>query len=436
MTRTLASTLAGRVTGPVFLPGQNGFEEELTGFNLAVRHRPDVIVGAREAGDVAAAVEAAVAHGLPVAVQSAGHGFSVPATGGVLISTRRMTGVQVDPGTRTARVAAGARLGQVIAEAAPYGLAPLNGSAPHVGVVAYMLGGGLALLGRSHGWAADRVLALDVVTADGRARRVTPDSEPDLYWALVGGRDNVGVVTALEFGLVEVSRLYGGGLFFDARLAPGVLEAYREWTAGVPAEMNSSLALIPGPDGRLCHVRIAYTGPAEEGERLVEPLRRVGPRVLETLREMPYAECASIHDDPPTPMPWGADNAMLRELDEKAAGIILAHAGPEVIVELRHLGGALAAPPARPNAVGHRDAAFMLAVLTMDGRPAPAEVFRELEPWTLGRFLSFMGHGEAAGPELVRTAYPAAHHARLAAIKAVYDPGNVFRFNYNVAPAS
>jgi FAD/FMN-containing dehydrogenase len=268
--RTDFDSLAARCEGPVLLPGQEGYDEECTGFNLAARHRPEVIVGAAWADDVTAAVAFAVAHDLPVAVHNSGHGFSVPAEGGLLVTTRRMTTIRVDPAARSAYVEAGARFEQLVPEAARHGLAPLNGSAPHVGVVSYTLGGGLPLLGRSHGWAADRVLAMDVVTADGERRHVTPQAEPDLYWALLGGRDNFGIVTAMEFGLVPVARLYGGGLFYDAEQVPGLLEAYAGWATTMPDEMNSSVALIPFPDDpqvpqpmrgrRVWHVRIAFTG--------------------------------------------------------------------------------------------------------------------------------------------------------------------------------
>ncbi|MGW9176873.1 FAD-binding oxidoreductase [Streptomyces decoyicus] len=455
MERIDFDSLAARVEGHVLLPGQEGFDEERTGFNLAVRHRPEVVVGAVRAGDVAAAVLFATAHDLPVAVQSTGHGFSVAAEGGLLVTTRRMDGVRVDLETRSAYVAAGARFEQVIPEAARHGLAPLNGSAPHVGVVSYTLGGGLALLGRSHGWAADRVLAMDVVTADGRLRHVTPDSEPELYWALLGGRDNFGIVTGMEFSLVPVARLYGGGLFFDLEQAPGILEAYRQWTATVPEEMNSSVALIPFPDdpqvpapmrGRhVCHVRVAFTGSAEVGERLVDPLRQAGPRLLESLRDMPYEQSADIHDDPPVPMPWAADNALLADPDCDTVRTILKHTGPSTalpaIVELRHLGGALARRPEHPNAVGHRDARFMLAVLTPLTGDSPADanaflerMFKDLEPWTSGRFLNFMGHGDTADQERTRTAYTTDDHKRLTALKADYDPRNIFRLNYNIPP--
>ncbi|MEV6202700.1 FAD-binding protein [Streptomyces sp. NPDC051771] len=455
MERIDFDSLAARIEGPLLLPGQEGFDEERAGFNLAVRHRPEVIVGAARTEDVTAAVAFAGAHDLPVAVQNTGHGFSVPAERGLLITTRRMDAVHVDPRTRRAYVGAGARFDRVIPEAARHGLAPLNGSAPHVGVVPYTLGGGLALLGRSHGWAADRVLAMDVVTADGRLRHVTPDSEPELYGALLGARDNFGIVTGMEFGLVPVTRLYGGGLFYDAERTPGILDAYRQWTATVPEEMNSSAALIPFPDdphvpapmrGRhVCHVRVAFTGSPEAGERLVEPLRRAGPRLLESLRDLPYEQSADIHDDPPVPMPWAADNAFLADLDGDTVRTILRHTGPgapvPAIVELRHLGGALARRPAHPNTVGHRDARFMLAVLTpLTGTSVVTAdaflkgVFKDLEPWTSGRFLNFMGHGVNAGPERTRTAYTPDDHRRLTALKADYDPRNIFRLNYNIPP--
>ncbi|MFD6691029.1 FAD-binding oxidoreductase [Streptomyces bacillaris] len=139
--------------------------------------------------------------GLPVGVQVAGHGCSAPAEGGVLITTGRMSGVVVDPRRRTVTVEAGVRFEQVIPAAAQHGLAPLGGSAPHVGVVGYVLGGGVGLLVRTYGYAADQVCSLEVVTADGSLLRVTPDTEPDLYWALLGGRDNFGIVTRLEMGL-------------------------------------------------------------------------------------------------------------------------------------------------------------------------------------------------------------------------------------------
>ncbi|MFI6910184.1 hypothetical protein ACIBKY_53670 [Nonomuraea sp. NPDC050394] len=174
------------------------------------------------------------------------------------------------------------------------------------------------------------------------------------------------------------------------------------------------------------HVRIAFTGSPEEGERLVQPLRLIGPRLMETLADLPYSRSSSIHDDPPIAMPWAADSAMLTDLDGKAIHTLLSHVAPDAplpaIIELRHLGGALAEPPAHVNAVGHRDAAYMLAVLTpLIGTDVAAAhrfldlLFHDLEPWAAGRFVNFMGHGDNADHARVRTAYEPHDHERLAA---------------------
>ncbi|MEV4327446.1 FAD-binding oxidoreductase, partial [Microbispora rosea] len=192
MHSTIEDALRGQVAGRVLAPGQDGFEEEAAGFNLAVRHRPAVIVAARDAGDVAAAVRLAAAHGLPVAVQSTGHGAVQAADGAVLISTRAMREVVVDPAARTATIEAGCTWGEVIAAAAPYGLAPLCGSATAVGVVGFTLGGGIGPIARTFGFAADHVRELTVVTGDGVARTADAVREPDLFWALRGGMAGFG----------------------------------------------------------------------------------------------------------------------------------------------------------------------------------------------------------------------------------------------------
>ncbi len=451
------AALTGQVRGPVFMPNDEGYDAERGGFQTAQQHRPDLIVGATGAADVRAAVEFAAIRGLPVAVQGTGHALlSVAAEGGVLITTHRMSGVRVDAEARTAWLEAGVRWEQVIHEAAPHGLTPLSGSAPHVGAVSYTLGGGLGLLSRRYGYAADHVRRIDVVTADGQLRHITAHSDPDLFWALRGGRDNFGVVTGLGIDLFPVARLYGGGLFFDTELVADVLDAYRHWTTTVPDELTSSVALIPFPDipqvpeplrGRfVAHVRIAYAGDAEAAKRLVAPLRAVGSRLMDTLEEMPYTAAGSIYNDPTNPHAYSADNAMLRELDASALRAVLELAGPDApvpcIVQLRHLGGALARPPAIANSVGHRDAQYLLIVLSpLDGfdistvRLVHQGLIEALAPWTTGRCLNYM-YGEKSSAEQVRTAYDPDDYRRLAELKAVYDPTNIFRLNHNIPPAT
>ncbi|MEU1076542.1 MULTISPECIES: FAD-binding oxidoreductase [unclassified Streptomyces] len=449
------AALAAAVRGPVLLPGQDGYARESAGFNTLLEHRPALVVGATGAADVVAAVRFAAGHGLPVAVQATGHGVARAADGAVLVSTRRMTGLRIAPDRGTARLAAGVRWEQVVHEAAVHGLAPLNGSSPLVGAVSYTLGGGLAVMARTFGYAADHVRGLDVVTADGELRQVDQEREPELFWGLCGGKGNFGIVTSMEIGLMPVPRLYGGALTFDGAAAPVVLPAWLDWTASAPLEMSSSLALVRFPDdpalpgevrGRfVVQVRIAFTGTAAEGARLVAPLRESGPRVLDTVREMPYTDVASIHGDPTEPYPYHERTLMLGELDRTAAGRLLAAAGPDSgcslgLVELRHLGGALSRPVRHRNAVGNRDARFCLLTVAPGGpRPAgPGQddlLLERLAPWaTGGKYLNFLD--ASAGDDQVRAAFTPEAYARLGELKARYDPANLFRVNHNIAPAA
>ncbi|MGX1973857.1 FAD-binding oxidoreductase [Streptomyces kronopolitis] len=454
------AALARRVGGPVLAPGDEGYDAERSGFQLAYRHRPAVIVGAESAEDVVAAVRFARDHGLPVAVQATGHGLSAATDGGLLISTRRMAEVTVDPAARTVRVAAGAVWGQVVAAAAPHGLAPLNGSSPGVGVISYTLGGGVGILARTYGYAADLVRSVDLVTADGRLRQLTADRDPELFGALLGGGHGLGVVTAMECALVPVARVYGGQLVFGGAQLDAVLAAYPDWAATLPDELTSSLALLAYPDlpqlpeqlrGRhLAHVRIAFTGGAAEGERLVAPLRALGPRVSDDLREMPYAESHTIHRDPSDPHAYDGDNALLSGLDAAALRRVAALTGPAApamcVVQLNHLGGAMARRGGAAGAVGHRDARFALRVLSPLGgagdegggpsldtvRALHAEALAAVAPWRLGRSVNFLFGGHGARPdaaEVARSVHDTAEHAHLAGLKAVHDPENLFRFH-------
>ncbi|CAM5662117.1 FAD-binding oxidoreductase OS=Streptomyces alboniger OX=132473 GN=CP975_11960 PE=3 SV=1 [Streptomyces alboniger] len=434
----------------VFRPGDAGYDEELAGFQTGFAARPALVVGARSADDVVAAVSYAAERGLPVGVQATGHGLPGASEGGVLISTRRMDGVRVDAGARTATVGAGVRWGRVVEAAAPHGLAPLNGSAPGVGAVSYTLGGGLGILAREFGYAADHVRSLRVVTADGVLRRVTATGDPELFWGLLGGGANLGVVTELETGLVPVARLFGGAIGFDGRETDpaALLSGYERWTRTLPDTLTSSVAALVYPDvpqlpphlrGRyVISVRVAFTGPAAEGERLVAPLRELGPAVSDTLREMPYAESHTIHGDPDFPHAYYGDSVVLSGLDVPAAGELLALAGPGAasmhVVQLNHLGGALARPAA--NAVPYRDAGWLVRVLSpLDGtdvasvREVHATAFGLLAGRAMGRSLNF-AFGGGDRPEGL---YDPETRKRLAELKATYDPANLFRRNYGAA---
>jgi FAD binding domain/Berberine and berberine like len=453
-----AAQLARDVGGPVLVPGDDSYAQECATYNLAFARRPAVAVGATSSYDVISAVRFAARRDLPAGVLATGHGTSQPGNGAVLVTTRRMSGVTIDPGARVARVEAGARWQQVIDAAAPHGLAALNGSSPLVGVVGYTTGGGLSpILGRSRGWAADHVRAIEIVTADGRLVRATADRDGELFWAVRGGKDNFGIVTALEFDLFEVPRLYGGGLYFAGEFAADVLHAYRSWAATLPARMTASVALLRLPPldsvpeplrGKLAvHVRIAYLGTAAAGARLVAPIRETGPAIIDTVAEMAYQQVGSIHGDPPVPLPVYGGSARLTDLPEAAVDVILESAGryadcPLAMVEVRQLGGALGHAPEVANAVGGRDAAFQVFCGGVGGpMEAPFiyasmdEVFRGLRPWTIpDGSLNFLSAREIE-PHSVAAAFGKDVHDRLTMVKRAYDPGNLFRVNHNIPPA-
>jgi len=444
-------------TGSLLRPGEARFDAQRAGFNIAVEHHPELIIEATGPADVADAVRLAAGLGRPLAVMNTGHGPSVPADGAVLVRTGRMNRVDVDPARRTARIEGGAAWRDVIDAAARHGLAPLNGSSPHVGAVGYTLGGGVGPLARRFGFAADHVRWLDVVTADGRHRRVSADddADPGLFWALRGAGANFGVVTAMEIDLFPVASLLGGELCFGAEGSEEVLHTYADWASDVPETMSSSVLLLRYPDdpavpedlrGRhVTHVRIAFSGDDEaEGRRWVESLRRIGPRVVDTVRVMPYAEVGTIHHEPTDePVPAFDRTLLLGGVDHEAAAVLAKHAGPEAeapyLAELRAWGGALSRPPAVPSAVAGRDAAYSLMAISdpaIENRARRDELLEAMRPWATGTtFLNFNGV-EDSSLEAVRRTYGPGGFARLQEIKAVYDPHNLFRINFNIPPAT
>jgi FAD/FMN-containing dehydrogenase len=451
----IPSALAS-VRGPVLFPGDDGFVDEAAVFNTTVAHDPYVIIGATDAADVRSAVRFAREEGRCVAVLNTGHGPSVSvASEAVMITTRRMTGLSIDAARRTARVEAGVSWGQVVEEAARFGLAPLAGSSPQVGVVGYTLGGGVSVaLGRAFGYAADHVRAIEIVTPDGEMRHVTPDSDQDLLFAVLGGKGNFGVVTAMEFSLFPVPELYAGFLQFPGENAREVLQAYRLLVAGAPDALTSSIVFLRAPDlpfipeflrGKLSvFLRLSYLGPAADGEALVAPLRSAAPVLADTVTTMPVAQIAAIANDPTDPGTAVEHFAMLDELSPAAVEAILELAGPDsdghiTLVNLTQLGGALGRPAARPNAV-RRDVAFALFALTVVPPGEPA-VDKDLGLELAGRLARLDGrkHPGYLSPadtsvESVRLAYDEATYERLRTAKTTWDPRNMFRWNHNIPP--
>jgi len=383
------STLAAQVVGPVLTPGAPGYDDEVAGFNVAHRPAPAVVIGATSAADISASVRWATERGLQVRSQATGHGLTNDLVGTVLISTRRLTQLDLDAQTRTVRVGAGVRWRAVIDAAAPHGLAPLNGSSSNVGVVGYTLGGGIGPMARRYGFAADLVRALTVVTADGQIRTVTADQHPDLFWALRGGKIGFGVVTEIEIELVPVSRFFGGGIFFPGTSAAAVLHAWRLWAPSLPNEVTTSVALLRlPPDPQLTpplqgqfvvHLRYAHLGDADEAARLLAPMRDTAPILIDTVAELPYAAVDAVHMDPTSPMPSYDRGIALRDFPAEAVDRLVASNGTDsgsalTLTEVRLLGGALSAAPLVPNAVAGRQAAFSVYVLGVPTDPVAPQI--------------------------------------------------------------
>ena len=250
---------------------------------------------------------------LAVHVQSTGHGYPHQAHGGMLVNTSGMQSLSLDPQACSARVGAGVRWDRVIEEAAPHGLAPLNGSSPDVGVVGYTLGGGTGPMGRTFGFAADQVRGIQLVTADGSLVEVDAESEPELFWALRGGKCSIGIVTELEFNLVPVPGVYGGAIFFAGSDAPAIMHAYGDWVHTLPESTTASIALLRLPDdehipaplrGKLpVHLRFVHVGDERTGAAQLEPMRRAGSPLVDLVGMLPYAAIGSVHQDPTDPMP-------------------------------------------------------------------------------------------------------------------------------------
>ena len=446
----MTTALANRIGGPVLTPGEDGYAPEIAAFNTAIVHTPDVVVGAESADDVVEAVRYARENGLRVSVQATGH-VEAPVGSGLLISTQRLDRFSIDPGRRVATIGAGVRWEPVIAAAAEHGLAPVAGSAPVVGVVGYLLGGGLGPLARSHGFSSDYMLGLTVVTGESDLVEASADRNSELFWALRGGKEGLGVVTEVRVRLVELSTLYGGSLFFEEANLETALRAWVDWTAQADPRVTTSVAIIRFPPlevvpeplrGRLLlSLRFAYPGPIDEGARLAAPLRSAAPVYLDGLGELPAAEIASIHNDPREPAPSWLSGMLLSHVDQEFASRLLEHVGagvdaPFVAAEIRHLGEATRRDVEGGSAVGGRDAGFTLGFIG-----ANPQLFETVLPTEVGRLIDDLRAwispetninfvGKLRSPDQFASAWPPETFAKLAEVRRQHDPHGVFAYRY------
>lgn len=443
----LAELRAG-VSGVVLARGDAGLGEEAACFNTAVVHDPDIVIGVRTADDMLAAVTFASQHRLPVYVQATGHGAFAPITEGVLITTRRMSAVSVDPTLRIATIGAGARWGAVVERAARHRLTPITGSSSHVGAIGYTLGGGLGPLARTYGFTADWVRGFTVVTADGRLVRASADEHPDLFWALRGGKGGLGIVVDMDLELIPLTRVYGGGLFFDTDHIADAMHAWVAWVHELPESATSSVALLRFPPidevpenlrGKFAlHLRYAYVGEAAEGERILSPMRAAAPTFLDLVGDMPTTEMDSIHDDPDHAGPAWDRGMQLNDIDDAFVDALLARAGagkdvPFIAIEIRHIDAGATRGAGVDSAIGGTTAPFTLVMI---GVPVP-ELFDSvlpqssdyivagILPWIADETnINFLGH--VASTQQFASAWPADAFDRLTETRTTWDPTRLF----------
>ena len=440
--RTPFEELRRRLTGTLHTPDDPEYAVRASAWNLAVEMAPAAVVAVATAEDVATTIRFAGEHGLTVGVQATGHGAESSLAGHLLVVTSGLDELVVHP-EGWARAGAGVKWLRVIEAASPHGLAPLNGSSSDVGVVGFTTGGGVGPMSRMHGIAADKVRAFDVVTGDGVARRVTPTEHPDLFFALRGGKGATAIVTAVEFDLVEQASFYGGAVYFDAADADRVIERWRDWSARLPEVGSTSFALFQLPDlpgvppplvGRMTlAVRFLWVADPEEGRALLDEIRQVAPVVLDDASLRPYTEVDAVHADPVDPMPCTDPAMLLTDFPAEAAELFLAVAGPgsgspQVLVEVRALGGAYARPPAHPDAFSHRTAGYSVLAVGVPGTGSIEHaqcLFAALSDWDTGGIWPNFGppHDETTA----RRAYDPATLRRLAEVAQSYDPDGVLQ---------
>jgi hypothetical protein len=441
------------VEGRVATRADPDWDQARAAWNLAADQRPEAVVFAEGADDVAATVRFAAGNDLKVAAQGTGHGAAplAPLEGTMLLKTERMRGIDVDPASRRARVEAGVLSLELGEAAGAHGLCSMPGSSPDVGVTGYTLGGGLSWLGRKHGFACNRVREIELVTAEGEQLTVDAEEGADLFWALRGGGGGYGVVVALHVELLPIAEIYAGALLFPAEVGAEAVRAYRDWAATTPDEVTSVVRFVtppPLPDvpeplrgTPLLTIDGACIGAREDGEAAFAPLREIGETIMDTFDWIPAAGLSRIHMDPESPVPGVGEGGLLRELPDDAIEAFAGVAGPGsgsplLLSEIRQLGGALGRPAQDGGALSSLDAGFVMysvgIPMTPDlGESIPAHLERiaeAMDPWRgEGRYFNF-----SEGACDVDAILPADVCERLGEVKRRWDPENRIVANHAV----
>lgn len=437
-----------RLRGQLIVPDDAQYDAARRIWNAMVDKRPALIARCAGVSDVIASVDFARTHGIQVSIRGGGHqiaGHAI-AEGGLVIDLSGMKSIRVDPVRQTARAEPGLTWAEFDHETQAFGLATTGGVVGSTGVAGLTLGGGVGWLHSRFGLTADNLLSADVVLADGRFVTAGPGENEDLFWALRGGGGNFGVVTSFEYRLHPIKEVLAGPVFHPAERAVDVLGFFRDFTADLPDELAVYSGFLTDPAGnRLIGMVVCYTGPAEEGERLIRPLREFGPPVADLIGRIPYTALQSMFDDafPPEKQNYWK-SGFLGDLSDEAFRIIAAFASappsPTSLVMLENYHGAYTRAGKSDTAYCHRDASYNLLILSnwSDAAESGSNIewarsfYQAMQPYFAAQvFPNLLGQEEIG--ERARDAY-GANYSRLAEIKQKYDPENFFRLNINIEP--
>jgi FAD/FMN-containing dehydrogenase len=449
---------ATTLRGELIPPGDPSYEQHRRVWNGSIDRHPGLIARCAGIADVRSAIRFAREQGLLVAVRGGGHsfpGYSV-CDGGMVIDLSLMKGIRVEPEARTARVQAGALLGELDRETQEFGLAVTAGIVTHTGVAGLTLGGGLGWLQRKHGLTIDNLLSVDVVTADGEFVTASQSRNAELFWGLRGGGGNFGIATEFEFRLHPVGpEVFAGPVFWAIEDAAEVLRFYRHWIDDCSDELMTIVVQRRAPDlpviprdlvgKHVIAIAACYPGPLDDGERVLRPLKSFGQPLLDLCQPKPYLVHQAMFDSGFPHGWWYYVRACdVAELTDEVIDIMAEHGrrivSPVTSLGLWQMGGAVARVGENETAFNGRGAGFTFNIngnsMTPDGFDAERQWARDcwsaLAPYHSGVYVNFLMD---EGKERVREAYGPAKYDRLQALKRRYDPDNVFRLNQNIPPA-
>jgi FAD/FMN-containing dehydrogenase len=437
-------------------PDDPGYDDARALFNVMIDKRPAVIARCASPGDVADALALARTEGYDVAVRAGGHSVAGMSTNdsGLVVDVRPMKEVTIDPAARRARVGAGVVWGEFDRAAQEHGLAVTGGRVSTTGVAGFTLGGGSGWLERAQGLTCDNLLSVDLVAADGRAVTASADENPDLFWALHGGGGNFGVATAFEFSLHPVGpEVIAGLMLWPGDAALEVTRRYRDLAFDAPDELGSGMVMLTAPPepfvpehmvGTTCAaVAALWTGDPSDGTDVLAPFRDLEP-AADLVGPMPYADFQCMIDDPPGFRHyWSADYHDSFPDDAVDVFVKSGFERPSPLGQQLMLawGGEVARVPPDATPLSKRDARWITHPFAVwetpeetDASIAWARSFRrDIARFSNGGvYLNFIGN---EGQDRVRAAFGEENYARLAAVKAEWDPDNVFRGNQNIQPA-